>query len=89
MSTILSRRALLIVLAALPLAACGKRGNPLPPPLDNGTPSTFPRQYPAPSSYPHPDLGTGTTQQNTPPEQQKPTPQDGSGGDMTTPGVYP
>jgi hypothetical protein len=88
--TVFSRRALLIAMAAIPLAACGKRGNPLPPPAPAGTEgSIFPRQYPAPANYPHPTLGNGTTQQDTPAEQQKPTQQDGSGDTMSAPGLYP
>lgn len=84
-----SRRALLALLAgaAAGLSACGKRGSPLPPP---GETSDFPRQYPAPSSYPHPDIGSGKTQQNSPPEQQGPTPQSGDNDNtQTTPGLYP
>jgi hypothetical protein len=86
----LSRRALLVVLAALPLAACGKRGAPLPPPGDDGKPSDFPHPYPALKNYPHPELGGGgKTKQDSPPEQQKPTQQDGSDVDTSTPGLYP
>jgi hypothetical protein len=82
-----SRRALLVALVTLPLAACGKRGAPLPPPDQV---SDFPRVYPAPANYPHPEIGNaGKTQQNSPPEQQRPTPQDASGGDMSAPGLYP
>lgn len=50
MTTPLTRRpralaALVILLTALalPLAACGKKGAPSPPP---GEPNTFPRSYP-------------------------------------------
>ena len=59
------------------LSACGKKGQPLPPP---DAPSYYPRQYPAPSSYPHPEIGGGKTRQNKPPEQGQPTP-DGQGTD--------
>ena len=42
--------ALAAVLALAPaLAACGKRGKPEPPPEADGT---YPRTYPAPSTYP-------------------------------------
>jgi predicted small lipoprotein YifL len=37
--------ALILVLAGLPLAACGKKG---PPDLPEGTTDQFPRQYPNP-----------------------------------------
>jgi predicted small lipoprotein YifL len=39
----IGRRALLLALAAA-LAACGRKGDPLPP---AGEPSTYPRRYPA------------------------------------------
>lgn len=35
--------ALVLLALALPLAACGKKGEPGPPP---GVPNTYPRQYP-------------------------------------------
>jgi len=34
----------LLLLLALPLAACGKKGTPEPPP---GVPNTYPRTYPS------------------------------------------
>jgi hypothetical protein len=73
MSTLVSRRgftavALLAATGAL-LSACGKKGQPLPPP---GAPSTYPRVYPAPSMYPHTQPG-GTTTQTPPPERQQPS----------------
>ena len=37
----------LLVLAALPLAACGKKGQPNPP---SGEKNTYPRTYPAPNN---------------------------------------
>ena len=41
---------LTLALALAPtLAACGKRGKPEPPPEADGT---YPRTYPAPSTYP-------------------------------------
>ena len=72
MTVILSRRAVLtlaLTVAGVALAACGKKGTPLPPP---GETSDFPRQYPNPSKYPYPEYGSGATQQKPPPEQQNP-----------------
>jgi predicted small lipoprotein YifL len=37
-------RGLILVLVALALAGCGKKGNPQPPP---GVPDTYPRNYPS------------------------------------------
>jgi predicted small lipoprotein YifL len=34
----------IVVMVAVMLAGCGKKGNPLPPP---GEPNTYPRTYPA------------------------------------------
>ena len=70
MTGLVSRRsALMLACAAVGtmLAACGKKGQPLPPP---GESSDFPHQYPNPTKYPHPELGsTRPTTQNPPPEQ--------------------
>jgi len=87
MTGAVSRRGLLVVLAAGALgalAACGKRSGLVAPP---GEPSDFPRAYPNPSKYPHPDLGSGTkTKANTPPEQQSPSSPIDSGS-TTGPGM--
>jgi predicted small lipoprotein YifL len=37
-------RALIVLLIALALAGCGKKGNPQPPP---DVPNTYPRTYPS------------------------------------------
>ena len=37
-------RALVVLLIALALAGCGKKGNPQPPP---DVPNTYPRTYPS------------------------------------------
>jgi predicted small lipoprotein YifL len=39
-----AKRGLIVVLVALALAGCGKKGNPQPPP---GVPDTYPRTYPS------------------------------------------
>jgi predicted small lipoprotein YifL len=69
-----SRRAfgtfIAVAAAGAVLAACGKKGAPLPPSDER---SDFPRTYPAPSTYPHPAQGGGDTRQSPPPEQQQPS----------------
>jgi hypothetical protein len=76
-----SRRGLLtlacMTAASAVLSSCGKKGQPLPPPDE---PSYYPRKYPSPNSYPHPEIGGSQTRQNRPPEQGQPTP-DGQGND--------
>jgi predicted small lipoprotein YifL len=37
-------RIVMVLMVAVLLAGCGKKGNPQPPP---GEPSTYPRQYPS------------------------------------------
>lgn len=71
--TVISRRALIAFVllgATATLSGCGKKGSPRPP-LDE--PSEFPRKYPAPSKYPHPEQGSGETRQSPRPEQQQPS----------------
>ena len=41
--------ALMVLVAGLPLAACGKKGDPEPPPGAKDT--VYPRPYPDPKSY--------------------------------------
>jgi hypothetical protein len=57
--------------ASAALSACGKKGQPLPPPDE---PSYYPRKYPSANAYPHPEIGGSQTQQNKPPEQGQPAP---------------
>lgn len=79
MTVAFSRRRLLTLVCVTTvgdlLAACGKKGQPLPPP---GETSLYPRKYPSPSVYPHPELGGTQTKQNTPPEQGQGTPDSNS-----------
>jgi hypothetical protein len=55
---------LIIAVAATGLVACGKKGAPQPP-----GDSDFPRPYPNPSLYPHPNAPVGSATRNPPPEQ--------------------
>jgi predicted small lipoprotein YifL len=41
---VVATRVTIVVVVAIMLAGCGKKGNPQPPP---GEPVTYPRQYPA------------------------------------------
>ncbi len=47
--TALILAALMVLAMALPLAACGKKGNPEPPP--GAKDEVYPRPYPDPKSY--------------------------------------
>lgn len=86
MSTMISRRAFAAVAALTAagaiLAACGKKGAPLPP---RDQPSSYPGTYPAPSMYPRPGQG-GRTLQNPPPERQQPSADDAVSGEQGTNG---
>jgi hypothetical protein len=66
------------------LGACGKRSSLSAPP---GTTSNFPRQYPNPSMFPHPDLTHGTQTKEAQPPERPPQSSPIDSGSTTGPGM--